>query len=59
MFDEAFDMGDSAMLRKVLLDVGTTDMAKDLEASMKILGENQDVIKNLNYIIGYNEGAVR
>ena len=59
MFDEEFDMGDSAMLRKVLLDVGTTDMAKDLEASMKILGENQDVIKNLNYIIGYNEGAVR
>ena len=52
-------MGDSAMLRKVLLDVGTTDMAKDLEASMKILGENQDVIKNLYYIIGYNEGAVR
>ena len=34
-------------------------MAKDLEESMKILGENQDVIKNLNYIIGYNEGAVR
>lgn len=59
MFDDAFNTGDAAMLRKVLLDVGTTDMAKDLEESMKILGENSDVIKNLNYIIGYNEGAVR
>ena len=59
MFDEAFDTGDSAMLRKVLLDIGTTDMAKDLEESMKILGENKDMIKNLNHIIGYNEGAVR
>lgn len=59
MFDEAFDTGDSAMLRKVLLDIGTTDMSKDIEDAMKILGENKDVIENLNYIIGYDKGAVR
>lgn len=59
MFDDAFDTGDSAMLRKVLLDVGTKDMAKDLEESMKILGDNKDLVEKLNYIIGYDVGAVR
>lgn len=59
MFDEAFDTGDSAMLRKVLLDIGTSDMSKDIEDAIKILGENKDVIENLNYIIGYDKGAVR
>lgn len=59
MFDDAFDTSDSALLRKVLLDIGTKDMAKDLEESMKILGENKDMVEKLNYIIGYDVGAVR